>query len=72
MCGQETPYDETTHIDLRHGYVEGCGQVCKTCWDKTYPDTETKYMKIPRDLVLDTPNDFALGEAIRKLFYQTR
>jgi hypothetical protein len=28
ICGKETPYLKTTHIDLRHGYVEGAGQAC--------------------------------------------
>lgn len=28
LCGKETPYDETTHIDNRRGYYEGCGQTC--------------------------------------------
>ena len=28
LCGKETPYDETTHIDNRRGYYPGCGQTC--------------------------------------------
>ena len=28
LCGKETPYDETTHIDNRRGYYDGCGQTC--------------------------------------------
>ena len=28
LCGKETPYDETTHIDNRRGYWPGCGQTC--------------------------------------------
>lgn len=28
MCGKETPYFVTTHIDLRIGYIEGGGQGC--------------------------------------------
>lgn len=28
LCGKDTPYDETTHIDNRRGYVQGCGQTC--------------------------------------------
>lgn len=75
LCGTETPYEENTHIDLRHGYVEGCGQVCRECWDKTYPKAEMPedgYLTITRKMVLDTPNDQMLGEAVRKLFYQTK
>ena len=36
MCEKETPYKVNTHIDLREHYVEGGGQLCKECWDKTY------------------------------------
>lgn len=28
ICGKETPYLRSTHIDLRNGYVEGSGQGC--------------------------------------------
>lgn len=28
LCGKETPYTKSTHIDLRKGYVEGTGQGC--------------------------------------------
>ena len=28
ICGKETPYLKSTHIDLRTGYVEGGGQGC--------------------------------------------
>lgn len=28
ICGQESPYLYSTHIDLREGYVEGVGQTC--------------------------------------------
>lgn len=28
ICGKETPYTCSTHIDLRIGYVEGGGQGC--------------------------------------------
>ena len=28
ICGQESPYLYSTHIDLRKGYVEGVGQCC--------------------------------------------
>lgn len=28
LCGKKTPYLKSTHIDLRHGYVEGAGQTC--------------------------------------------
>jgi hypothetical protein len=28
ICGKESPYLRSTHIDLRTGYVEGGGQGC--------------------------------------------
>lgn len=28
ICGKETPYLRSTHIDYRIGYVEGSGQGC--------------------------------------------
>jgi hypothetical protein len=34
MCGKDTPYLVSTHIDMRHFYVEGCGQLCKDCYNK--------------------------------------
>lgn len=35
LCGKETPYTIDIHIDMRKHYVEGCGQLCKECWDRT-------------------------------------
>jgi len=38
-CGEATEYPITTSIDIREHYVEGAGQLCKTCYDKIYgPD----------------------------------
>jgi len=36
ICNKETQYNRNTHISHRYHYVEGCGQLCKPCWDKTY------------------------------------
>ena len=33
ICGVGTPYDRETHIDQRLYYVEGCGQLCKNCYE---------------------------------------
>jgi hypothetical protein len=58
VCGAETPYEFDTHIELRQGYVDGVGQTCLTgC--------------ITPSTILRTPNDFELGELVRKLFYKT-
>jgi len=35
ICGKETPYDRETHIDKRLHYVEGAGQCCDECYNKT-------------------------------------
>lgn len=34
MCGIQTPYLVSTHIDLRKCYVEGAGQICPNCYNK--------------------------------------
>jgi hypothetical protein len=28
ICGKDTPYLMSTHIDFREGYIEGAGQCC--------------------------------------------
>ena len=28
ICGKESPYKVSTHIDMRIGYDEGAGQTC--------------------------------------------
>jgi hypothetical protein len=61
MCGAETPYEFETHIDYRIGYVEGAGQTCPNGCPS---------VSIPHKTILDTPNDFDLGELVRKLFYK--
>lgn len=35
-CGEQTQVLRTQHIDFREYYIEGAGQLCKECWDKTY------------------------------------
>jgi hypothetical protein len=36
VCGVDTPYNLTENIHNRYFYVEGAGQLCKDCYDKTY------------------------------------
>jgi len=36
MCKEELNIPKSLHIDFRKYYVEGAGQLCKTCYDKTY------------------------------------
>lgn len=35
-CKKESPYDKGENIINRFHYVEGSGQLCKTCWDEIY------------------------------------
>ncbi len=79
LCGKETNIDINTHIDYRYGYVEGSGQCCKQCYDRTNKiedDYVTKTMMRRRQLVTisaeeiyDTPNDAELGAMIRQKYY---
>ena len=34
MCGKDTPYLRSTHVDRRCGYVDGAGQTCEDCYNK--------------------------------------
>jgi len=69
-CGTETPYDFETHIDMRIGYVEGVGQLCKSCYDNI-PTTPSNYISIPEDLIKNTPNDMELGNKIRSIYWES-
>lgn len=46
ICGSETDYDETTNINQRYNYVEGCGQLCEKCYNGVY---DKKYGAFGRD-----------------------
>ena len=80
MCGDETPYDYETHIDLRYGYVEGAGQLCKECYEckvvgistEEIMKQRTTLITISAEDILRTPNDQELGAKIRKLYYDNR
>ena len=65
MCGAQTPYAKSIPIDYRYGYVEGAGQLCKSCYER---GTERKQILIPSDLVYNTPNDQELGAKIRQIY----
>lgn len=80
-CGVETAYDFETHIDLRSHYIEGVGQFCRPCFNRSYKMTEENQdyknfdinedldqIVIPKDLIRETPNNYELGEKIRRLF----
>ena len=79
MCGAKTDILISTHIDLRYGYVEGAGQCCKECFDKTnktYDDYASRVMKnrttlvtISAEDILNTPNDQELGAKVRQAYW---
>jgi hypothetical protein len=35
-CGVDTKIPCNLHIDYRHYYVEGAGQLCTECWENIY------------------------------------
>lgn len=69
LCNKETSYEITTHISQRYGYIEGAGQLCKSCYDG---NADTADICIPDLLIKDTPNDEELGSKIRNLFYEKK
>ena len=69
LCGTETPYDESTHIDMRVGYIEGAGQLCIKCYRT---GTNSNYISVAESMIYNTPNDMELGEKVRKLYYENK
>ena len=41
VCNSPTEYRFNDHIDHRNYYVEGAGQLCKECYDRTYSNPGT-------------------------------
>ena len=35
-CRKPTVYERETHIQNRIGYIEGSGQLCKSCYETIY------------------------------------
>lgn len=66
LCGNETIYDFTDHIDMRYGYVEGVGQFCIDCYSK-----KNRTVQVPVQVIKQTPNDMELGHAVRKLYWES-
>lgn len=69
LCGVETAYDETTHVDMRVGYIEGSGQLCSKCYKQ---GSNRNHIAVPEHIIVDTPNDNELGQKIRRLYYENR
>lgn len=79
LCGKKTNVLKTTHIDFRHGYVEGSGQCCSDCYNGTnnnYVDTvmknRTTLITISAEDILNTPNDADLGAKVRRMYWETQ
>ena len=68
-CGSETAYDESTHIDMRDGYIEGLGQLCFSCYIST---KERNHIIVPEAIIIMTPNNNELGSKIRELYYESK
>jgi hypothetical protein len=67
VCNAETSYRFNDHVDMRIGYIEGAGQLCRACWSK---GTDRKHLAIPMSMVYNTPNDQELGTKVRQLYHE--
>lgn len=68
MCGKDTGVPFETHIDFRWGYVEGSGQLCRSC----YLGEDRNLLTIEGRVILDTPNDADLGKKVRSLYWESK
>lgn len=79
ICGKQTDVLINTHIDYRYGYVEGSGQCCRKCYNRTNNESDhyiSKVMKnrttlitISAEDILNTPNDQELGAKVRQAYW---
>ena len=69
LCGVETAYKRSTHIDMRHGYIEGAGQLCPNCYSR---GTDRNHLAIPEHIIYNTPNDQELGAKVRELYWENK
>lgn len=67
-CGKETAYDISNHIDMRYGYIEGAGQLCINCYRGNHISSD---VQISKKMIAETPNDYDLGEKVRKLYWES-
>ena len=71
MCGKQSPYKRSTHIDHRIGYVEGAGQGCfepHMCSQ----ERSRQLFTISEELVYSTPNDQELGAKVRQIYWDNK
>ncbi len=69
VCGKQTQYKTSTHIDMRIGYVGGVGQTCSDCNTSGSPAGREMIM-IPKYLVEQISNNMELGAAVRKFYWE--
>ena len=69
LCGVETIYDKSTHIDMRIGYIEGAGQLCSKCFDA---GTNRNNLLVPEWIITNNPNDQILGAKVRELYFESK
>ena len=69
LCGKLSPYTFSTHIDMRHGYIEGAGQLCPNCYSR---GTEHGAIAVDYNIILGTPNDMELGAKVRQLYWENK
>ena len=69
MCGVETPYDFETHIDMRLGYIEGVGQLCRSCFNGT---KDVNDIIVPFHMIENIPNDQELGGKVRSIYWESK
>lgn len=36
LCGSKTGISKTAPLNTRKYYVDGCGQLCRECWNELY------------------------------------
>jgi len=71
ICGKQSPYKRSTHIDHRIGYVEGAGQGCfepHMCSQ----ERSRQLFTISEELVYSTPNDQELGAKVRQIYWNNK
>ena len=76
MCGEKSHELKTTHIDFRTGYVEGSGQCCKECYERTNNiqttmKHRTSHIMVSGEEVFNRPNDAELGAFVRERYWST-
>jgi len=69
LCGEITDVLVDSHIDYRVGYIEGAGQLCRKCYSK---GTDRSLVAIPAYEVYNTPNNYELGEKVRKIYNDSK